>query len=183
MDAPSQWRGHTVLQVPVPALERVVRGRTAHYDLGFVSADPAFVHAHVTALGPFVPDPTPDDLERVAEIAASTAAFDVTLAEVAAFPDGIIHLRPDPDAGFRALTQRLCAAFPAYPPYGGRFGSTGGTVPHLTVDLESAKVSLASTRRLLGDVVPTSVRAERLDLVWYESGACGLLHSWALSGP
>ena len=46
--------GHSVLQLPVPALEGWVRDRTAHYDAGFVSADPRFGHAHVTALGPFV---------------------------------------------------------------------------------------------------------------------------------
>jgi len=42
--------GHSVLVVPVPALEEYVRARTAHYDASFVSADPAWVHAHLTVL-------------------------------------------------------------------------------------------------------------------------------------
>jgi hypothetical protein len=47
--------GHTVLLVPVPGLEAFVRARTEHYDRDYVSPDPHFVHAHVTALGPFLP--------------------------------------------------------------------------------------------------------------------------------
>lgn len=174
----ASWRGHTVLQVPVPALEQVVRARTAHYDRAFVSADPDFVHAHVTALGPFADEPSPVDLATVAAVAAATAPFEVLLAEVDAFPDGIIHLRPEPDDGFRDLTARLRAAFPEHPPYGGRHGAV--PVPHLTLDLTAPGVSVASTRQLLGDAVPVRVRAERLDLAWWESGGCRLLASWPL---
>lgn len=181
IDEVGPWPGHTVLQVPVPALEPFVRARTAYYDAGFVSADPAFVHAHVTALGPFVSAPSSADLDRVAAIASSTTAFEVVLAEVAAFPDGIIHLRPHPDHGFRELTKRLCAAFPDHPPYGGRHGTADDVVPHLTLDLTAADVGLASTRRLLGEAVPVAVRAERLDLVWYEAGGCRLMASWPFS--
>ena len=47
--------GHSVLQLPVAPLEAWVRARTAHYDRGFVSVDPTFGHAHITALGPFDP--------------------------------------------------------------------------------------------------------------------------------
>lgn len=170
-----------MLQVPVPALDELVRSRTAYYDEGFVSADPSFVHAHITALGPFVEDPTPADLEVVARIAAATPAFDVVLAEVEAFPNGIIYLRPDPDVGFRELTARLSEAFPEHPPYGGRFGVTADVVPHLTLDLTSTEVTIASTRRLIGAGVPVSFHADRLDLAWYESGCCRLLDSWPLS--
>lgn len=182
-DAASEWRGHTVLQVPVPALEEFVRSRTAHYDAGFVSSDPMFVHAHVTALGPFAADPTPSDLENVARIAGETRVFDAVLTEVVAFPDGIIHLRPEPDGGFRDLTRRLADAFPEHPPYAGRHGPPEAVVPHLTLDLISPAVSVESTRQSLGRTVPVTIRAERLDLVWYESGACRLLASWSFSQP
>ncbi|MEN8672951.1 2'-5' RNA ligase family protein [Nocardioides sp.] len=183
--APRSWEGspgHSVLQVPVPALEGFVRARTAHYDMGFVCDDPGYVHAHVTALGPFVAEPTDEDLAVVARIAADTPAFEVVLGEVAAFPDGIIHLVPEPEAGFRALTARLCAAFPDHPPYGGRYGPPDAVVPHLTLDVTSPDVDIASTRRLLGGAVPVVVRARRLDLVWYETGRCRLMRSWALGG-
>ncbi len=180
-DEVGRWPGHSVLQVPVPALEPFVRARTAHYDAGFVSEDPAFVHAHVTALGPFVVAPSPGELDLVAAIASGTRAFDVVLAEVAAFPDGIIHLRPDPDEGFRDLTSRLCAAFPDQPPYDGRHGPADAVVPHLTLDLTAPGVDVASTRRLLGDALPVTVQAEQLDLVWYEAGECRLMASWPFS--
>jgi len=50
--------GNTVLAVPVPELDEVVRERTAFYDASFVSSDPGFTHAHITVLGPWVTEPS-----------------------------------------------------------------------------------------------------------------------------
>lgn len=172
--------GHSVLQLPVPALEEWVRARHAHYDPGFVSPDPRFGHAHVTALGPFVPHPSPADLATVAAIAGSTAAIAVRLGVLAQFPNGIIHLRPEPDDRLRDLTARLVAAFPGWPPYGGQFGDD--VDPHLTLDAASDDVDLASTAALLGDVVPVDVVLDRLQLAWWESGRCHVVEEWALRG-
>ncbi|SEC89699.1 2'-5' RNA ligase superfamily protein [Nocardioides exalbidus] len=170
--------GHSVLQLPVPALEEWVRARHAHYDGGFVSADPRFGHAHVTALGPFDPDPSADVLAAVGAIAAGTPPVRVRLEELAQFASGIIHLVPDPDAPLRDLTARLVAAFPAWPPYDGQFGDD--VRPHLTLDAASADVDLASTAALLGDLVPVDVVLDRLQLAWWESGGCRVLHEWSL---
>ena len=172
--------GHSVLQLPVPALETWVRERTAHYDTGFVSADPRFAHAHVTALGPFDPAPSAQDLDTVAAIAAATPPVRVRLADLGQFPNGIIHLVPDPDDALRDLTARLVAAFPAWPPYGGEFGAD--VQPHLTVDAASDPVDLASTARLLADVVPVEVVLDRLQLAWWESGGCRVVGEWVLGG-
>ena len=108
-------RGHTVLLVPVPALEPFVRARTEHYDRDYVSADPRFVHAHVTALGPFLPaaELTPGALARVAEIACCDSALRLRLERVDIFPNGIIHLLPQPSAPFVALTQRCGGPSPS----------------------------------------------------------------------
>jgi hypothetical protein len=171
--------GHNVLQLPVPALEEWVRARTAHYDGGFVSRDPRFGHAHITALGPFDPAPSREALEAVGAIAASTAPVGVRLERLAQFPNGIIHLVPDPDDALRALTARLAAAFPGWPPYGGEFGDD--VRPHLTVDAASAAVDLASTARLLADVVPVDVVLDRLQLAWWESGRCHVVAEWGLA--
>lgn len=169
--------GHSVLQVPVPQLEDFVRARTIHYDASYLSADPAYVHAHVTALGPFAPELT-DDLERrVAAVAAETPAFDFVLERISTFQDGIIHLVPDPDEPFRKLTARLAAEFPEHPPYGGRYD----VVPHLTLDLRADGVTEASTLALLDGVLPARCRATRLDLAWYEPHATGLRRSWPLA--
>lgn len=172
--------GHSVLQLPVRALEDWVRARTAHYDVAFVSQDPGFGHAHITALGPFDPAPSARVLARVAEIAATTAPIGVRLADLAQFPNGIIHLVPDPAHRLRDLTARLVAAFPHLPPYGGEFGDD--VQPHLTVDAASDEVDLASTRDLLAGVVPVDCVLDRLQLAWWESGSCHLMHEWRLGG-
>ena len=169
--------GHSVLQVPVPPLEPFIRARTEHYDPSYLSTDPAFTHAHVTALGPFVPALTGDVARRVAAIAAETAPFDFVLARhLGRFTDGTLHLLPEPDEGFRKLTARLAAEFPEFPPYAGDFDP----LPHLTVDRLSDEVTVGSTLGLLGDLLPATCRAERLDLAWYEPHASRVLASWRL---
>ena len=168
--------GHSVLQVPVPALEPWVRARTEHYDLAYVSGDPAFTHAHVTALGPFVETLDEETAGAVAQVAASVEPFDFTLERLDTFPNGIIHLVPEPADGFRRLTELLTESFPEHPPYGGEFPPA----PHLTLDLVHGDVTEASTRELLGDAVPVTARAEWLDLAWYEAGRCRLLTRWPL---
>jgi 2'-5' RNA ligase len=164
----------------VPPLEEWVAARTRHYDATFVSDDPRFGHAHITVLGPFDPDPAPETLARIGAIAARTAPVEVRLAELDEFPDGIIHLRPEPDDHLRALTAALVAQFPAFPPYQGRFGED--VVPHLTLDAASTHVSVTSTRSLLGDLLPTTCRLDELQLAWWEAGRCRVLHSWTLTG-
>lgn len=170
--------GHTVLQLPVPALESWVVARHRHYDPAFVSADPAFGHAHITALGPFDPAPSSARLEAVGAIAATTAPITVVLAELDQFPNGVIHLRPEPGDELRRLTARLVEAYPEHPPYAGDFGPV--VVPHLTLDAAGESVSIASTRALLGGVVPVSCTLAMLQLAWWESGACRVLREWAL---
>ena len=173
--------GHSVLLVPVPALEPFVVERHRHYDQSYVSVDPTFVHAHVTALGPFLPPEgiTEAALQTIDEIACATAAFDFTLERVATFPNGIVHLLPEPGEAFRALTTALSQAFPQCPPYAGAFPDP---VPHLTLDALSDAVSETSTRRAVAPWVPATCRAERLDLAWYEPHRCRVLRSWRLGG-
>lgn len=170
---------HSVLLVPVPELEPFVRSRTEHYDTDWLSADPSFVHAHVTALGPFLPrnELHASTLASVTRIASETGPFEFKLSVIDTFPNGIIHLVPEPEDPFRTLTARLWAAFPDCPPYAGEFGDVR---PHLTLDARSEDVSEASTRELLGGLVPVRCVAERLDLAWYEAGDCHLVRSWAL---
>jgi len=163
----------------MPALEPFVRSRWAHYAPDLLSTDPAYVHAHVTALGPFLPHLDAVTKVTLARIAADTTPFDVLLGEVEAFPDGVVHLVPEPAQGFLDLTARLIAAFPQCPPYAGAFPDSR---PHLTLDALSEQVSVASTRAALGPLLPVRCRAERLDLAWYENGGTRLLASWALAG-
>ncbi|PKH41061.1 hypothetical protein CXG46_11110 [Nocardioides alpinus] len=148
--------------------------------MGFVSTDPRFGHAHITALGPFDPAPSTAVLASIAALAAGTTPIRVRLERLAQFPHGIIHLVPDPADRLRDLTARLVAAFPDWPPYGGEFGDD--VQPHLTVDAASDEVDLASTAALLTDVVPADCVLDRLQLAWWETDHCRVLHEWRLGG-
>jgi hypothetical protein len=170
--------GHTVLAIPVPELEPFVRQRTEFYDASFISADPDFVHAHITVLAPFVPSPEPTDLDKVTAIMAATTVFDLELAELDQFRDGLIHLRTRPTQPVLDLTARLLAVFPLCSPYQGRFGDV---VPHLTLDQSSAMVDLESVRAAISELVPTSIVVDRIDLQWWANDNCRLLHSWKLA--
>lgn len=163
--------------VPVPPLEPWVRARTLHYDPGYASADPAFTHAHVTALGPFLNHVDDAAAARIADLVATVEPFDFILDRIETFPNGIIHLVPEPDGWFRELTRLLGEAFPECPPYAGRFPEV---VPHLTLDAKSATVTEESTAAALTGTLPASCRAERLDLAWYQTGNCHVIRSWPL---
>lgn len=170
-------KGHSVLVVPVLDLNAFVRAGTARDDASFLGSDPDFVNAHVTLLGPWLNDPSPEDLEAVARILATTAAFDATFAEVDVFPGGVIHLLPEPAAPFAALTERLVERFPQTPPYGGRFDEV---VPHLTVDHRLSGATTASVREDLRDLLPVRTRVDRVDLQWWANHDCHRQHSWRL---
>ena len=169
--------GHSVLAVPVPALEEFVRPRTSRYDASFVATDPGFVHAHITVLGPWLAEPTAADLAIVAEVVAAEPGFDVVLGEIEAFPDGTLHLVPEPAAPFRRLTARFAERFPQTPPYAGRFGDVA---PHLTLDHELTGATVESLRDEMGDLLPVHTRAERVDLQWWANHDCHLRGSWPL---
>lgn len=170
--------GHSVLAVPVPALEDFVRARWEHYDPAWVSADPGFTHAHVTVLAPFLEDPGEGDLAVLGALAARTPAFAFTLDGVVAFPNGIIHLPPEPAEPFARLTEEVRAAYPDLLPYAGEFDP----VPHLTLDHTTPEITPATVARALGATLPASCRAERLELHRYAAGGCRVLASWPLGG-
>ncbi|PID97198.1 MAG: hypothetical protein CSA84_00185 [Actinomycetales bacterium] len=177
------WPGHSALVVPVPELERLVRARHEHYDPAYRSTDPRFAHAHITVLAPFI---GPDDLLKadpvITHIASQTMAFDYELTRVATFPNGIIHVVPEPAGRFRELTAALSRAFPRFVPYAGIFGpGPESIVPHLTVDAVGPDVDELVVRRWVQPLMPVRARAERLQLSWYEPNACRTLRSWLLS--
>jgi hypothetical protein len=170
--------GHSVLVVPVPSLEPYVRDRTAFYDASFLSTDAAFVHAHITVLGPWLADPDAAQLDTVADIVAARGAFDYALEAVVEFPDGVIHLRPEPEEPFAELTAALVEAFPQCPPYGGQYGDVR---PHLTLDRRSTTVTPATVRAELAGVLPVQERADRVDLQWWDNVDCHVRRTWELA--
>ncbi len=166
-----------VLVVPVPELDGYVRERTAHHDASFLGRDPGFVNAHVTLLGPWLPAPGPGDLAAVGRVVATQSAFDVELRELGVFPDGTIHLLPEPRGPFDALTARLLEAFPGCRAYDGRYPEL---VPHLTLERVGGGVDVETVRAELGGALPARTRVRRVDLQRWANHDCRLLHSWAL---
>jgi hypothetical protein len=172
--------GHSVLLIPVPELEPFVAARWRHYDPLWLSRDPAFAHAHITLLAPFLPAERldPPVLTRLAAVLGGTGAFTFELSTLATFPNGIIHARPDPDDTFRHLTSELVAAYPECPPYAGEFPDP---VPHLTLDRAHAEVSQVSVAAAVAELLPVRCVADRVQLAWYEADSCRVLHEWPLS--
>ena len=93
-----------------------------------------------------------------------------------AFPDGTIHLAPEPDDGFRALTDAARRLVPEVVPYWGRFEP----VPHLTLDRLAPGVTVAATRASVAGLLPAQTRVEELVLTWWECGACRVLGRFPL---
>lgn len=171
------WRGHSVLQLPVAALESFVRERTAYYDPGFLVTDPGFIHAHITALVPFRDEFTESDDATIAAICARTAPIPVELNRIEVTGNGLIQLLPEPDTALRTLSARLQEAFTDCVPYWGRYGEVA---PHLTLDAVSAEVDVDWVRARLAGTIPLRVTLDQLHLVWYESGRCRLMRRWPL---
>ena len=69
-------------------------------------------------------------------------------------------------------------AFPAYPPYGGRYGEP---TPHVTLDRLGPDVTTASVRQSLGDALPAELVVDRVDLQWWGNHACRRMHTWELA--
>ena len=113
----------------------------------------------------------------VREIASGTAPFEVRFARVATFPNGIIHLVPEPEEPFATLTETLWGAFPAYPPYAGQFGAVR---PHLTIDATGPDVTAETVRGWVAPLVPVAEAVDRIQVSWYEPGACRTLASLPL---
>lgn len=173
------WPGHSVLVVAVPALEELVRRRTRHYDAAYLSSDPAFAHAHVTLLGPFLDAAslTSTTTAAVGRVLRRHEPFTARFEEVAQFPDGMIHLLPRDEEPFRRLTGDLAAAFPGFPPYA---GSHVDPRPHVTLDRAGPGVDVAVVRRWVAGLVPVDVDVREARLSWYEEHRCRTLARWPL---
>ncbi len=152
----------TAVIVPVPAAERVVAEHRRRLDVGASWGVPA----HVTVLYPFV-HPTEVDRALVARLSGaicSVGTFKCTFERSQWFGDDVLWLAPEPDAGFRALTDAVCAAFPDHPPYEGRFDEV---VPHLTVG-ERSRGTLADLRdaeRAVHNGLPFAASVDHVELI------------------
>jgi len=156
--------GHTVIQVPVPALESIA-----------ARLEVALVCPHVTVLGPFVDRSDVDEtlVGTIRELLAPVRAFDFKLSAVGRFGGGLTYLVPDPAEPFIRLTKILAGAFPQWPPYGGMFDEV---VPHLSIGEELPETVVA----LLREVLPVSVTADEVTLTWWSEDTVEVLERYPL---
>lgn len=171
---------HTVLYVPVPALEAYIRWRHEVEGPEWLSPDPDHLHAHITLLGPFVPEAelTAQADTELAALFAATEAFAFALSEVRVFPSGLVYLHPEPAEPFARLTEALAARHPEHPPYAGQFAP----VPHLSLCAVGPGRDLALVHDELAATLPVRAVAEEVRLVRYEERGTRTLRSYPL-GP
>lgn len=170
---------HSLLMVPAPELDPVVRPRLERRSPELVPAGEDEVVAHVTLLSPFA---DLFDLGHgiVAELEAffgDVLPFDYRLSDVLEFPGGTTYLSPVPAAPFRHLTHELAHRFPEYPHYDGAFDEV---VPHLSVPLPGGNDSERAHERAqldfeLGPRLPLTAHAREARLYWWEPGRCRTL--------
>jgi 2'-5' RNA ligase len=153
-----------------------VRSRYQHYDSRLVSSDQHHVHAHVTLLGPVPAELSPGQAAAVESVCRRHGSVEVTLDRVATFPNGVVHVVPEPRGHFRRMTDDLVAAFPDWPAYDGAFMPT----PHITLDALSDDVSESSVAGQVAHLMGRRWRPDRVDLVWYRSHEVKVLRTWAL---
>jgi 2'-5' RNA ligase superfamily len=85
-------------------------------------------------------------LDQLECLFATVSRFSFRLDHTDWFGDAVLWLAPNDASPFRALTQRVFDAFPAFPPFEGQFDDV---VPHLTIghgrplnDLHTAEESV-----------------------------------------
>jgi hypothetical protein len=119
---------HSGLIIEVPEAEPAVRHHREHLDANA----PFGIPAHITVLFPFMPPETidPPALTRLRQLFAGASRFRFRLDHTDWFGDDVLWLAPQNPRPFRALTQRVFRAYPAFPPFDGQFGEV---VPHLTI--------------------------------------------------
>jgi 2'-5' RNA ligase len=116
------------LIIEVPEAEPAVQRHRERLD----ASAPLGIPAHITILFPFMPPETIDQaaLTRLGELFADVSRFRFVLDHTDWFGDDVLWLGPGDPGPFRALTQRVFRAYPAFPPFDGQFDDV---VPHLTI--------------------------------------------------
>ncbi|QLQ34957.1 2'-5' RNA ligase family protein [Micromonospora robiginosa] len=150
----------SALIVAVPETEPAVRRLRSELD----TAAGWGVPAHLTVLYPFLPPERIDDrvLTTLGEIFAAAPRFDVTFAEVKWFGDTVLWLSPQPDDGFRLLTEAVWRRFPEAPPYA---GAHADVVPHLTVGHDAPKHVLARAAEDVAGHLPIRAAVDAVRLI------------------
>jgi 2'-5' RNA ligase len=152
----------SALIVEVPEVESVVGRWRQRLDVNAAAGIPA----HVTVLYPFLAAGAVDGSirERLAALFGRAPAFEVSLDRVGWFGEETMWLGPHDPAPFSALTERVLAEFPDYPPFGGRFDEV---IPHLTVGHQQPVADLRAAEEAVRAHLPVEGVARAVSL-WTE---------------
>jgi 2'-5' RNA ligase len=93
---------------------------------------------------------------------AAVTPFDFRLDRIGWFGTTVLWLGPEDPAPFRDLTERVFAAFPDFPPFGGQFEDV---VPHLTVGLERPSDELRRAELEIIAALPVTARASAVTMM------------------
>ena len=152
------------LIIEVPEAEPAVRQHRERFD----PSAPLGVPAHITILFPFMPPETIAEgaLARLGELFRDISRFRFTLDHTAWFGDDVLWLGPGDPRPFRALTQRVCRAYPAFPPFDGQFDDLA---PHLTIGHGHPLTALRSAEDLIQPHLPIEASANGVTLITQKS--------------
>lgn len=152
----------SALIIKVPEAEPAVRWHRERLD----TSAPSGIPAHITVLFPFIPPQTLDTavLTELERLFAAVSGFSFQLDHTDWFGDDVLWLAPRDPAPFRALTQHVFEAFPAFPPFRGQFDEV---VPHLTIghgqplnDLRAAEESVRAQLPVDGYVTAVTLMTQ-----------------------
>jgi 2'-5' RNA ligase len=152
------------LIIEVAEAEPAVRQHRQRLD----ASAPLGVPAHITILFPFMPPAMIDTsaLTRIGELVAEVSRFPFVLDHTDWFGADVLWLGPRDSSPFRALTQHLFRAYPAYPPFEGQFDDV---VPHLTIGHGHPLDVLQSAEGSVQCCLPIEASADGVTLMTQQS--------------
>jgi 2'-5' RNA ligase len=154
----------SALIVEVPEAESAVAGLRAQLD----ASAPLGIPAHFTVLFPFMPPGAigPAVLTELADLLGTVSRFRFRLGRTEWFGDEVLWLAPHDPGPFRALTQAVYQAYPAYPPFEGRHSDV---VPHLTVGIGHPVADLRAAEESVRVHLPVDGHATVVTLMTEQS--------------
>ena len=126
------------------------------------------IPAHITVLTPFMSPETigPAALGNLERLFAGVRRFRFELAHTDWFGDEVLWLAPLDPAPFRALTQCVYEAFPAFPPFEGRHDDVK---PHLTVGIGHPVKDMRAAEQSVQEHLPVKAAAVAVTLMTEQS--------------
>ncbi|MER6471412.1 2'-5' RNA ligase family protein [Streptomyces collinus] len=154
--------GQSGLIVKVPQAEPLVRAWRDRLD----PSARVGVPAHVTVLFPFLDASRIDEdvCAAISEVVGRQPSFEARFDRCGRFP-GVLYLAPEPDTGFRRLTEALVERWPENPPFGGQFDDV---VPHLTLAQGQNEAVVEKAEADLLTALPIVAQVSSVDLLVHD---------------